>query len=489
MTLKTPLALTLAALVSTSALSLPASAGPSDWFKQKQAKAPVSTQIAPQQGFADLVEKVQPSVVSVKVTRKAKVRPAFSDGGYDRRQFRQGSPFHEFFEQFKRYRGPGQGGPRKKRSAQGSGFIITESGYVVTNNHVVKNGDDINIILNDGKKHSAKVVGTDPKTDLALLKIEGGGNFTPVKFAKELPRVGDWVVAVGNPFGLGGTVTTGVVSARGREIGSGPYDNFLQIDAAINRGNSGGPAFNLRGEVIGVNTAIYSPSGGNVGIGFAIPSKLVERIVDDLKDDGNVTRGWLGVAIQPLNDDIAAGLGLKNTKGALITEVTEGSPAERAQLQSGDVIIAVNGKKVRSPRDLARKISTISPTKEAQIELIRNGEKMTSEVKIGTQKAPVKKLSKAKSSDGTLSSMGLELTNAATKATVVISAVKPGSVAASKGLKVGDRLLKLAGQNITKVDQVAPILKQELKKGRTAVVFFVRSGDRTRFVALPTAKG
>lgn len=487
--LKAPIALSLAALLGTSVMSSSAHAGPSDWFKAKEQKAPISTQLAPQAGFADLVEQVQPSVVSVKVVRKAKLRPMSDERGYRGPQFAPGSPFQEFFEQFRKFDGPQYRGPRKNLTAQGSGFIISKDGYVVTNNHVVRNGDEIKITLHDGKTHTATVIGSDPKTDLALLKINSGSGFTPVKFAGKSPRVGDWVVAVGNPFGLGGTVTTGVVSARGREIGSGPYDDFLQIDAAINRGNSGGPAFNLNGEVIGVNTAIYSPSGGNVGIGFAIPASMVERIIADLRDDGSVTRGWLGVAIQPLSDDIAQSLELKNNKGALITDVTPASPAARAKLQPGDVIVAVNAQPVKSPRDLARKISTITPSKEAKIDIIREGEKITRSVKIGTLKAPEKKALKSTQKIGSLTDFGIELTNSAEKATVVISAVKPGSIAADKGLRAGDRLLEVAGEKIIKAEQVGPILKKEIKKGRKAILFLVKSGERRKFVALPALRG
>ena len=239
---------------------------------------------------------------------------------------------------------------------QGSGFFISADGYAVTNNHVVDKAESVEVTTDDGKSYTAKVIGTDPKTDIALIKVEGRSDFPHVTLAEKPPRIGDWVLAVGNPFGLGGTVTAGIVSARGRDIGAGPYDDFIQIDAPVNKGNSGGPTFDVDGNVIGVNTAIYSPSGGSVGIAFAIPADTVKTVVTQLKDKGTVTRGWIGVQIQPVNADIADSLGLKNAEGALVAEPQSDGPAAKAGIQSGDVITSVNGQPVKDARDLAKRI-------------------------------------------------------------------------------------------------------------------------------------
>ena len=269
--------------------------------------------------------------------------------------------------------------------AQGSGFFISADGYVVTNNHVVEHAKEVTVTTADGKTIPARIVGTDPKTDLALLKVKEGSDYPYVSFASQDPRVGDWVIAVGNPFGLGGTVTAGIVSARGRDIGAGPYDDFLQIDAPVNHGNSGGPTFNAEGEVVGVNTAIFSPSGGSVGIGFAIASDVAKNVVQSLKEDGKVARGWLGVQIQPVTQDIADSLGLKETKGALIAKSEKDSPAAAAGLKDGDVIAAVNGEPVADAHDLARKIAALGPKKEADLSIIRNGSPQTVKVMLGSQ--------------------------------------------------------------------------------------------------------
>jgi serine protease Do len=301
------------------------------------AQAQVQTQIIdPTRSFAPLVDKVMPSVVSVQV----KIENA-SDTSPNAQVPEQ---FRDFFEQFPQFRDQFRNSPQRRQGmAQGSGFVITADGYVVTNNHVVENAKAVQVTFHDGAEYDATVVGTDPKTDLALLKIKSDKSFPAVKLADQEAKVGDWVMAVGNPFGLGGTVTAGIVSARGRDIGNGPYDDFIQIDASINKGNSGGPSFNLNGDVVGVNSAIFSPSGGSVGIGFAIPAAMVKEVVDSLKSDGAVTRGWLGVQIQPVTEELAEGLGLDAAKGAIISDLTENSPALKAGLKQGDTILKVNG--------------------------------------------------------------------------------------------------------------------------------------------------
>src|SRR5215210_222167 len=307
------------------------------------AQAPVAASTTQQMpSFADVVEKVKPAVVSVRV--KANMVADRGDGGDDAEAFGlpdipPGSPMERFFRRFRDGQaGPGfqfRQGPRRNAEAQGSGFFISADGYVVTNNHVVDHASEVQVTMDDGRTLDAKVVGTDSKTDLAVLKVKEGGNFPYVPFAAKAPRVGDWVVAIGNPFGLGGTVTAGIVSARGRDIGAGPYDDFLQIDAPVNKGNSGGPTFNTEGSVIGVNTAIFSPSGGSVGIAFAIPAETVKTVVAQLKDKGSVTRGWIGVQIQPVTPEIADSLGLKKPWGALVAEPQKDGPAVKAGIQSG----------------------------------------------------------------------------------------------------------------------------------------------------------
>src|SRR4051794_1838349 len=344
--------------------------------------------------FADVVDKVKPAVVSVRV----KISTVADRGGDEGEAFGlpdlpPGSPMERFFRRFQdeeggrgfRFRqGPGQGpGPRRNAEAQGSGFFISADGYVVTNNHVVDHASEVQVVMDDGRTLDAKVVGTDPKTDLALLKVKEGGDFAFVPFAAKSPRVGDWVVAIGNPFGLGGTVTAGIVSARGRDIGAGPYDDFLQIDAPVNRGNSGGPTFNLNGEVVGINTAIASPSGGSVGIAFAIPSDEAQRIVASLKDSGSVARGVIRVQIQPIPREIADAMGLKELHGALAAETVEGSPAEKAGLRRGDAIVAVDGQPIREPKDLSRRIAAFEPGKSVALTVLRDGKERTVTIEIG----------------------------------------------------------------------------------------------------------
>lgn len=282
-------------------------------------------------------------------------------------------------------RGPQQ--PPRAQLSQGSGFFVSQDGYVVTNNHVVANAAEVQLVTDGGKTLSAKVIGTDPRTDLALLKVNESGNYPFVQLAAGKPRTGEWVLAVGNPFGLGGTVTAGIVSAQGRDIGSGPYDDFLQIDAAVNRGNSGGPTFNQRGEVVGVNTAIYSPSGGNVGIAFAIPAATVQSVVEQLKEHGSVARGFIGVQIQPVTAEVADAIGLKDAKGALIAEAQSNGPAAKAGLKRGDTILAVNGEKIADARELSKKIATFAPGTKTSLTIWRDGKEREVSFEVGRQPA------------------------------------------------------------------------------------------------------
>ena len=334
-------------------------------------------------GFADLVAKVKPAVISVRVKIDADNGNAARDPARKRRRIRisRVRPFDQFFFKQFGFRGPqGFGGqnmmPQGHQviTGEGSGFFISPDGYAVTNNHVVDHAKSVQVTTDDGTIYTAKVVGTDPKTDLALIKVDGKKDFSYVKFADQPPRIGDWVVAVGNPFGLGGTVTAGIVSARGRDIGAGPYDDYIQIDAPINKGNSGGPAFDINGNVIGVNTAIFSPSGGSVGIGFDIPAATAKLVVAQLKDKGYITRGWLGVQVQPVTADIADSLGLKQARGAIVDNPQDGSPAAKAGIEAGDVITAVNGTAVKDSRDLARTISMMAPGTSVKLDVLHKGE-------------------------------------------------------------------------------------------------------------------
>ena len=372
--------------------------------------------------------------------------------------------------------------------ALGSGFVITDDGYVVTNNHVVEHASEVKVRFQNGDNYDATVIGTDPKTDLALLKIKSDKTFPHVNFSKAEGKVGDFVMAVGNPFGLGGTVTSGIISARGRDIGSGPYDDFLQIDASINKGNSGGPTFNMNGEVVGINTAIFSPSGGSVGIGFAIPASTAQSVIDSLKTDHKVTRGWLGVQIQPVTADISESLGLENAKGAIISNLTEGSPALKAGLKAGDVILKVDGTDIADARDLAKDIAHVAPGKIVQLSIIRAGKQQMVGVTLATMPTDLK-MAMAKSADApktSLSAYGLDVAPADDGAGVKVLKVDPNSSAAERGLKPGDVILEVAGNQVSDTDGVAAALKDATGK---KVLMLVRSADGQRFVALPVAKG
>jgi serine protease Do len=348
------------------------------------------------------------------------------------------------------------------------------------------------VTTDDGTIYTAKVVGTDQKTDLALIKVDGKGDLPYVKFADQEPHVGDWVVAVGNPFGLGGTVTAGIVSARGRDIGAGPYDDYVQIDAPINKGNSGGPAFDVNGNVIGVNTAIYSPSGGSVGIGFDIPADTAKMVVAQLQKDGHVTRGWLGVQIQPVTASIADSLGLKKAEGALVDEPQNGSPAAKAGIQSGDVITAVNGTAVKDARDLARTIGFMAPDATVKLDLLHNGETKSVSLTLGTM--PEQQQAKADTDNAQptngLPHLGLSVAPASEVSGVggqgvVVTAVDPDGPAAEQGFKTGNVILDVGGKAVANVGDVRKALTDAKAQGKHQVLMRVKAGDAVRFVALP----
>jgi serine protease Do len=452
--------------------------------------------------FADVVEKVRPAVVSVRVktTRDTDATAPIDPFNQFEEFFGPNSPFgnnpemERFFRQFRDGRGNRQfrwQGPME--TSLGSGFIISEDGYIVTNDHVVSKGQSLTVILEDGTEYEATAVGMDDKTDLALLKIKNPDRkFTYVKFSDDPVRVGDWVVAVGNPFGLGGTVTAGIVSASGRSIG-GPYDDYIQIDAAVNRGNSGGPAFNLHGEVIGVNTAIFSPSGGNVGIAFAIPAPAAERIIADLMDDGVVVRGWLGVQIQGVTRDIADGLNLDEAKGSLVAETQPNSPAEAAGLKSGDTILAVNGKEVDGPKELAALIAGIDPGTKVKITYWRDGARHDVDVTLGKlpgeeEMAALDKPGQTAPETSALEDFGLAVAPAEDETGVVVTDVDPNGQAAERGLQPGDVIIAVGDDAVASPADIEKMIELAREGGRKAILLRVKSGDQTRFVALSFAR-
>jgi serine protease Do len=439
-------------------------------------------------GFADIVEKVKPAVISVRV--KMRTDSASSD---DDLPFPKGSPLEKFFKRFGEPEGmPNVPRGRRFGTAQGSGFFISADGYAVTNNHVVEKATSVEVTTDDGKSHTAKVIGADPRTDLALIKVDGG-NFPFVKLADASPRIGDWVLAVGNPFGLGGTVTAGIVSARGRDIGTGPYDDFLQIDAPVNKGNSGGPTFNTEGSVIGVNTAIFSPSGGSVGIAFAIPADTVKSVVAQLKDKGSVTRGWIGVQIQPVTPEIADSLGLKKSGGALVAEPQKDSPAVKAGIEAGDVIIRVDDKPVVDARDLARKIGGMTPGTTVKLGIIRGGSEKTIHLTLGelpnAREARANAGQRSGKSADEEPRLGLSLAPSDGKEKgVVVAEVDPSGPAADFGLKPGDVILEVGGKAVATPDELRKALGKAREEGKRSVLMRVKSEQGTRFVAIPLGR-
>jgi serine protease Do len=447
-------------------------------------------------GFADIVERVKPAVISVRV----KV-----DGGPQTSSFRSNEippGLREFFRRFgmpdfpDNPHGTPEGHGHNIITGQGSGFFISADGYAVTNNHVVDKAETVQVTIDDGKTYKAKVIGTDPRTDLALIKVEGGP-FPYVKLSDTTPRIGDWVIAVGNPFGLGGTVTAGIVSARGRDIGASAYDDFIQIDAPVNKGNSGGPTFDTEGNVIGVNTAIFSPSGGSVGIAFAIPADTVKSVIGELKDHGSVTRGWIGVQIQPVTQDIADSLGLKKAEGALVAEPQSNSPAVKAGIEAGDVITEVDGKPVKDARDLAKKIGALPPKTSVKLAILHKGSEKTVTLTLGEMPNTKEARANAEGNgSGTvdLAKLGLTLAPASRVAGagsegVAVTGVDSSGVAADHGFSTGDVILEVAGKSVSTPADVRNMIASARTDGKRTVLMRVKSGDNTRFVALPVGRG
>jgi serine protease Do len=446
-------------------------------------------------GFADIVEKVKPAVISVRVKVDGGSQ-ASALGGND-----VPPGLREFFRRFGMPDVPNgsedmpRGRGRNVITGQGSGFFISADGYAVTNNHVVEKAESVQITTDDGKIHKAKVIGTDPRTDLALIKVEDGP-FPYVKLSDKSPRIGDWVLAVGNPFGLGGTVTAGIVSARGRDIGASAYDDFIQIDAPVNKGNSGGPTFDTDGNVIGVNTAIFSPSGGSVGIAFAIPSDTVSTVVAQLKEHGAVTRGWIGVQIQPVTQEIADSLGLKKAEGALVAEPQANSPAQKAGIEAGDVITSVDGKEIKDARDLAKRIGAMAPKASVKLTVLHKGTEKAVTLTLG--ELPNAKEARANSGDddssADLGKLGLTLAPAARVSGsgsegVVVTGVDSSGIAADHGFSTGDVILEVAGKSVSTPADVSDVVSSARTDGKRSVLMRVKKGDNTRFVALPLGNG
>jgi len=461
--------------------------------------------------FADLAEKLLPSVVNISTTQTIKTAQA----GPEMPQFPPGSPLEEFFKEFME-RQQGQGNhpdaPSRKATSLGSGFVIDPAGYIVTNNHVIADADEISVKLHDDSVFEATVVGRDPKVDLALLKINPGKRVLPaVAFGNsDEARVGDWVLAIGNPFGFGGTVTAGIVSARARDINAGPYDDFIQTDAPINRGNSGGPMFNMKGEVIGINSAIISPSGGSIGIGFAIPSSLAMPVFDDLRKFGKVRRGWLGIRIQSLDKDLADSFGLPDQHGALVAKVDPTGPGQKAGLKDGDVVLKFDGKDITEMRRLPRFVASTPIGKKVDVVVWRDGKTQTIAAAVGempedtteqlASKSDSPKVTQGK--DGTLAIPGTGLTVASITPAirerfsldeeakgVVVTDIKTDSVAAEKGLRPGDLILEVDRKPVRSPQDLAKLVDEARKAGSKVVALHVENPQQLRYVPLPLSEG
>ena len=474
-------------------------------------------------GFADIVERVKPAVISVRVKMEARAQQSADDS-----PFPPGSQMDQFMRRFGLPEGAVPNSPPRSRGytmGQGSGFFISSDGFAVTNNHVVDKATNVQVTTDDGRNYSAKVIGVDPRTDLALIKVDGA-NFPYVKFSDRAPRIGDWVLAVGNPFGLGGTVTAGIVSARGRDIGNGPYDDFIQIDAPVNKGNSGGPTFDVDGSVIGVNTAIFSPSGGSVGIAFAIPSDTVKTVITQLKDKGSVVRGWIGVQVQPVTPEVADSLGLKKAEGALVAEPQANGPAAKAGIEAGDVITAVNGSAVKDSRDLAKRIGGLPPGASVKLVILHKGTEKTLTLTLGelpnvretSNDAAPRDTRRRRDRDqdlqrgpgddrrggryeqqgdlrgdrggqtGDMPRLGLSLAQNENTEGVVIADVDPDSPAAESGFRPGDVILDIGGKVVTTPAEVRKAFGDARSEGKHNVLLRVKSQGGTRFLSIPLGR-
>ncbi|RCK23391.1 DegQ family serine endoprotease [Thalassospira lucentensis] len=453
--------------------------------------------------FADLAERLLPSVVNIATSQMVADRqgPDF--------QFPPGSPFEDLFRDFMDRNGQGgeQGGPspqKRRATALGSGFIISADGYIVTNNHVIDGADEISVRLHDGDTLDAKLIGRDPKTDVALLKVEPKEDLPFVKWgSSDDARIGDWAMAIGNPFGLGGTVTAGIVSARNRNINQGPYDDFIQTDASINRGNSGGPLFNLEGDVIGINSAIYSPSGGSVGIGFAIPSAIAQSVVDQLKEYGRTRRGWLGVHIQTVTDDIADSVGLDESTGAMVAGVSDEGPAKEAGIKQGDVILTFDGKEVESMRRLPRIVADTKIGKDVDVVIWRDGKKQTVQVELGeleedvvAANAPANNQTEAPAiAEASVDALGIKIANvndelrtrynlAEGTEGVIVTDVSSDSFAAEKGVRPGDIIIEASHSSVSNVEDVMDAVKSAVDDEKRTILMLIETSAGARYFGL-----
>lgn len=445
--------------------------------------------------FADLAEEMLPKVVSISTAQYV------GGVGPNGQEIPPGAPFEDLFRDFFNQRQP-ENAPRRRSASFGSGFIIDPSGYIVTNNHVIDGADEISVILSDDTRYEARIIGRDDKTDLALLKIDAGRELPATRWGDSTKsRVGDWVVAIGGPFGLGGTVTAGIISGLKRNINAGPYDYFIQTDAAINRGNSGGPMFNMKGEVIGVNTAIFSTTGGSVGIGFAVPSSIAQRVVAQLRDFGRTKRGWLGVRIQSVTDEIAESLGLDRARGALVASVSENGPAEAAGLEPGDIVLTFDGKPVESMRELPRIVAETAIGKKVVVEVWRKGAMTQLQVVVGeleeTATAAAKEDAdkKEEAREETIETLGLTVSSITDKMRgdfnlstdlqgVLITGVSADGTAAEKGLRPGDVIVEVGQEEVVSPAQVVAKVEEARESGRKSILLLVnRSGD-LRFFAV-----
>ncbi len=454
------------------------------------------------ENIADLVEDLIPSVVNISSTPKTKPMENYPSIPH----FPEGAPFEDFFDDF--MEAPNHDLHRAPANAMGSGFIIdAENGYIITNNHVIENAEEIRVIFQDDESVIAKLIGSDKKTDIAVLQIETDKDLTAVKLSSsDHLRVGNWIVAIGNPFGLGGTVTTGIISARKRDINSGPYDDYLQTDASINRGNSGGPMFDLSGNVIGINTAIFSPTGGSVGIGFAIPSSLAMPIIDQIIEYGHTRRGWLGVRIQTVTDEIAQSLGMEEATGALVASITKDSPAEKGGIKAGDIILKFNGKNVNKMRSLPLIVAETKIDSKVEVVYWREGKERKSSFIIGElEKAEesgqleTKSVEISKTETTIIENTGLELSalndtlkeeygiKSNTKGVLVID-VKPKSEAFKKGLLEGDIIIEANQKSINTPSDMQEAIKEALKAKRPSILLLIDRADNVRFIALRIAK-
>ena len=444
--------------------------------------------------FSGVAKDLLPAVVNIS-TRKS----VEGQGGNPMEQLPPNHPLREFFE---RFGGDGKQAPRQRRSL-GSGFIIDSEGFVVSNHHVIRDADQVTVLLQDDTKLPAEVVGTDPKTDLALLKVDADRDLPALDWGNSrAAEVGDWTLAIGNPFGLGGSVTAGIVSARGRDINAGPYSRFIQTDTAINRGNSGGPLFNADGEVIGVNTAILSPSGGNVGVGFALPQRVAEPIIAELRADGAVTRGWLGVQVQPVKPEIAKGLELPGSEGALIANAVDGGPADKAGLKQGDVVIAFGGEAVEDAGQLAWQAASRDPGERVEVVFWRDGEQMTRTVELGELTDSKRASAGEDEESGTTSlaarTLGVKLVKVTPRVVekfglpettdgAVVAKVAPNGPAASQGLRPGHVIAQIGRKEVDGPADVNGVLEAAIDSGADGVVLLVRQGNRAQFVPVPLA--